>query len=72
MLRAKAAAPTSPLEFVESITDRLVFFANFPYAGRSRDEDFGRGFRSFAVAILRIVHGRRDLGGLFARENDLI
>lgn len=68
--------------FVESITDRFIFLANFPYAGRSRDRDFGFGFRSFAVgeylivyqvegteiAVLRVVHGRRDLDGLFTGE----
>ena len=53
--------------------------ANFPYIGRSRDEDFGPGCRSLAVGeyvivycvenedalILRVVHGRSDLEALF-------
>jgi len=47
--------------------------------GRSRDEDFGLGCRSFAVGeyvivycveandvlILRVAHGRRDIEALF-------
>lgn len=53
--------------------------AGFPYIGRSRDEDFGVGCRSFAVGdyvivycveaedvlILRVSHGRRDIEALF-------
>ena len=59
---------------IDSITDRFVFLANFPNAGRSRDQDFGIGRRSFPVDeciivysvegtnvfILRVIHGRRD------------
>jgi toxin ParE1/3/4 len=66
---------------VDSITGRFSFLAGFPYAGRARDEDFGAGSRSFAageyvivyciegedVLILRVVHGRRNLEGLFER-----
>ena len=54
--------------------------ASFPYMGRSRDEDFGVGARSFAVGdyviiygvegddvlVLRVVHGRRQIEALFA------
>jgi toxin ParE1/3/4 len=64
---------------VDSITDRFFLLASFPYAGRARDHDFGAGSRSFAVGqyvivycvegddvlILRVVHGKRDLGYLF-------
>jgi toxin ParE1/3/4 len=32
---------------IESITDRFFLLAGFPYIGRSRDEDFGPGTRSF-------------------------
>jgi toxin ParE1/3/4 len=60
---------------VESITDRFCFLASFPWAGRSRDQDFGIGMRSFPVGeyvvvycvdsddvlVLRVVHGKRDL-----------
>jgi len=49
--------------------------------GRSRDEDFGVGSRSFAVGeylivyvvegeevlVLRVAHGRRDIDALFPR-----
>ena len=68
-------------DLVESITDRFLLLAGFPYAGRAREEDFGAGSRSFAVGeyaivycldgedvlILRVVHGRRELEGLFGR-----
>lgn len=67
---------------VDSITNRFIFLANFPYAGRARDDDFGGGSRSFAVGeyvivyrveeddvlILRVVHGKRNLEGLFERQ----
>jgi len=66
---------------IDSITDRFLLLASFPYIGRSRDEDFGAGFRSVAVGeyiivycleaddvlILRIAHGRRDVEALFGR-----
>lgn len=64
---------------VDSITDRYLTLAGFPFMGRSRDEDFGIGSRSFAVGeyviiyeveggeilILRVVHGSRDIEALF-------
>lgn len=64
---------------VDSITDRFCFLAKFPHAGRSRDQDFGAGTRSFPVGeyviiycvegedvfILRVVHGKRDFEKLF-------
>ena len=64
---------------IDSITDRFFFLSNFPYAGRSRDQDFGIGTRSFPVGeyvivywvegsdvfILRVVHGKRDFEPLF-------
>ncbi len=64
---------------IDSITDRFVALASFPFIGRSRDEDFGPGIRSVAIGeyvivycventdalILRVVHGRRDLEALF-------
>ncbi len=64
---------------IDSITDRFIFLAGFPYLGRSRDEDFGVGCRSFSVGeyvivyclkaedvlILRVAHGRRDIEALF-------
>ena len=66
---------------IDSISARFCFLANFPWAGRARNEDFGFGSRSFAlgeyvivyrveeadVFILRVVHGRRELPGLFDR-----
>jgi toxin ParE1/3/4 len=68
-------------QLVDWITDRFVFLAAFPHIGRARDSDFGKGSRSFAVGdyvivyyvegedvlILRAVHGRRNLEGLFGQ-----
>ena len=64
---------------VDTITERFLLLASFPYMGRSREEDFGPGYRSFPVGdyvivyciehgdalILRVVHGRRQLEALF-------
>jgi toxin ParE1/3/4 len=64
---------------IDTITERFLALASFPYIGRSRDDDFGPGCRSLAVGeylivycveddgalILRVVHGRRDLEALF-------
>jgi toxin ParE1/3/4 len=64
---------------IDSITDRFFLLARSPHMGRARDEDLGRGVRSFAVGeyvilycidggdvlILRVIHGRRDLEALF-------
>jgi toxin ParE1/3/4 len=66
---------------VESITERFLVLASFPFAGRARDRDFGVGMRGFPVGeylivycvdgedvlILRVVHGKRDLEDLFRR-----
>jgi toxin ParE1/3/4 len=66
---------------IDAITDRFCRLADFPWMGRSREQDFGPGFRSFAVGeyvivycvdgedvlILRVVHGRRQLEDLFGR-----
>jgi toxin ParE1/3/4 len=66
---------------IDSITGRFILLASFPYLGRSRDQEFGVGCRSFAVGeyvivycleagemlILRVVHGRRELDTLFPR-----
>jgi toxin ParE1/3/4 len=64
---------------IDTITNRLLLLASQPDLGRSRNEEFGRQRRSFAVGeyvivyriqdlnvvILRIVHGKRDLESLF-------
>jgi toxin ParE1/3/4 len=64
---------------IDTITERFLVLGSFPLLGRSRDDDFGPGYRSFAVGeyvivyclegenvlILRVVHGRRDLETLF-------
>lgn len=65
---------------IDSIVDRFYLLATYPYAGRERSDDLGRGRRTFPVGeyliiyrieneqawILRVVHGRRDLESLFA------
>jgi toxin ParE1/3/4 len=64
---------------IDTITERCLTLASFPYIGRTREEDFGRGYRSLAAGeyvivyciengdalILRVVHGRRNLERLF-------
>ncbi|MBI2799443.1 MAG: type II toxin-antitoxin system RelE/ParE family toxin [Gammaproteobacteria bacterium] len=64
---------------MDSLIERIVLLAGFPYLGRSREEDFGFECRSFAVGdyvivycvegedvfVLRVGHGRRDLDALF-------
>jgi toxin ParE1/3/4 len=66
-------------QVIDSITDRFFLLGGHPYLGRSRDDDFGIGLRSFPVGeyvivylvedkdvlILRVVHGRRDMEELF-------
>ena len=66
---------------IDAITGRFLAIGNFPRIGRSREADFGPGYRSLAVGdyvivycidndnalILRVVHGRRDLETLFGR-----
>ena len=65
-------------ELIDSITERFFLLAAFPHAGRSREEEFGSGPRSFTVGeyvivyrvdgedvlILQVVHGRRELEAL--------
>jgi toxin ParE1/3/4 len=64
---------------IDTITDRFFVLGQFPRIGRSREADFGPGYRSMPVGeyvivycienddalILRVVHGRRDLEALF-------
>jgi toxin ParE1/3/4 len=66
-------------QLIDSIIGRFFLLSRHPHLGRSRDEDLGIGFRTCPVGeylivycieesdvlILRIVHGRRDLGALF-------
>lgn len=40
---------------VDSITERFLFLARFPFAGRARDEDFGIGTRTFAAGEFLIL-----------------
>jgi plasmid stabilization system protein ParE len=68
---------------VENITEHFWLLARHPYLGHTRDEDWRPGLRSFpvddylivhriiendVVLILHIVHGRRDIAGLFGRD----
>lgn len=64
---------------IDTITERFVALASFPFLGRSRNEDIGLGYRRLAVGeyvivycienedvlVLRVVHGRRELERLF-------
>jgi toxin ParE1/3/4 len=78
-----AAKESSSIEvanrLIDTLTDRFLTLARFPYMGRSREEDFGRGYRSLSVGeyvivygvenedvlVLRVVQGRRQLEALF-------
>jgi toxin ParE1/3/4 len=65
---------------LDSLTSRFLLLARHPYVGRTRADEFGPGLRSLAVseyvivytieaeavAILRVVHGRRDLESIFS------
>lgn len=64
---------------VDSITERFSMLARYPRLGRPRDQDLAPGLRSYPVGdyvilyaidagdvlILHILHGRRDIEGLF-------
>jgi toxin ParE1/3/4 len=64
---------------IDAITSRFSLRAEHPRLGRARDDDLGRGRRSFPaddyiivyrivgadVQILRVVHGRRNFGWPF-------
>jgi len=52
---------------INSITERFVLLASFPYMGRSRDEDFGLGCRSFAVG--EYVIAQQHYGGADHRRH---
>ena len=66
--------------FIDSLTSRFRLLGRHPYLGRSREHEFGRDTRSLAIAeyvivytvadseiaILRVVHGRRDLESIFS------
>jgi toxin ParE1/3/4 len=77
---AREARDDGPADrLIDAITERLWLLAEHPRIGRARD-DLGVGARIFPVgnyvivydvngndiSVLRIVHGRRDLGSLFA------
>lgn len=65
---------------IDSLTNRFLLLSRHPYLGRSREDDFGIGLRSFSVGeyvivyrvennndvlILRVAHGRRDIDAWF-------
>ena len=70
---------------IDAITDRILALARFPYIGRSREDDFGSGYRSLSVGeyvivyqiegedvlVSRVVRGRRQLEALFGPYSDL-
>ena len=76
---AREARDEGPADrLIEAITEVLSLLAEHPRIGRVRD-DLDAGLRSFPVgnvvivyevsdrdvSVLRIAHGRRDLGALF-------
>lgn len=64
---------------IDSVTNRFLLLSTHPHLGRSREDDFGAGLRSFPVGeyvivycvekadvlILRVAHGSRDIEALF-------
>jgi toxin ParE1/3/4 len=66
---------------IDLITDRFLMLASWPRLGRTRN-DLRRGLRSHPVGswvifyriarsdvlILRVLHGRRDLGAILSRR----
>ncbi|HZD30413.1 MAG TPA: type II toxin-antitoxin system RelE/ParE family toxin [Candidatus Angelobacter sp.] len=50
---------------IDTITNRFVALASFPYLGRSREDDFGPGYRSLAVGEYVIVYWVETNFGLF-------
>jgi toxin ParE1/3/4 len=64
---------------IAALVRRFLVLTRFPYIGRARNHDLGKGRRSTAVGhyviiyhvdggdvlILRVVHGRRDIEALF-------
>ena len=79
MLPRESGSVDTANRLTDTITDRFLALAQFPYIGRSRKEDFVPGYRSLAVGeyvivysienedalILRVVHGRRKIDALF-------
>jgi toxin ParE1/3/4 len=75
----ESASVNAADRLVDSLTSRFLLLARHPYAGRSREHEFGPGMRSLAVSdyvivytlehesvqVLRVVHGRRDLEAIF-------
>ena len=41
---------------IDNITDRFLLLARYPFLGRSREDNFGIGSRSFAVGDYVIVY----------------
>jgi toxin ParE1/3/4 len=76
-------APGVAQRLIEGITERFDTLSANPYMGRAR-HDLREGLRSHLVGnylifyriiendvlVLRILHGRRDIGSLFASADD--
>lgn len=45
----ESASMETASRLIDSITERFLFLAGFPHAGRARDLDCGIGTRSFPV-----------------------
>jgi plasmid stabilization system protein ParE len=70
---------------IDSITERFWLLAQCPYLGRKREDDLGKGLRSFpaddyiivhriqnedVVLILHVVHGCRDIVALLGARGE--
>jgi toxin ParE1/3/4 len=80
-LAEESGDPAIAQHWVESVAERFEILATYPRLGRARN-DLRRGLRSNAVGnylifyrivigdvlILRVLHGRRDVGALFGRR----
>jgi toxin ParE1/3/4 len=80
-LAIESGSETTADHQIDSITNRFYLLANHPRLGRARDDDLGRGRRSFPVddyvivyrivgadvLISRVIHARRDLLAIFGR-----
>ena len=79
--KINADNPTAANRLIYTLSDKCDTIAEFPLMGRARDELLA-GVRSFGVgnylifyrvipegiAVIRILHGARDLQSIFERE----
>ncbi len=77
-IASQAESPEVADRVASAIVDRFLLLAEYPHIGRSRDQELGPGLRTFPVgeyiiiyrilredvAILRVIHGSRDIRSL--------